>query len=220
MKRVFDIVTSSMGLIILSPLLLVCILLICLDSHGGAFFKQKRVGRYNRDFVLYKFRSMRSQAWAKGQLITVGEEDPRITRIGRFIRRYKIDELPQLYNVLRGDMSIVGPRPLVRQQVELYPEDYMPILSVRPGITSNASIYFRNESKILGMVDHPERYFKEVIMPQKIKLNKEYVANQSFWNDMRLIGHTLFPCRAEEAPLPPAEDMPEGVRLKRDLAAN
>lgn len=214
MKRVFDIVTSSMGLIILSPLLLVCVILICLDSKGGAIFKQKRVGRYNKDFVLYKFRSMRSQTWVKGQLITVGEEDPRITRIGRFIRHYKIDELPQLYNVLRGDMSFVGPRPLVRQQVELYPDLYEPILTVRPGITGIASIYFRNENAILGMVDDPERYFKEVIMPKKIALNMEYVQHHTFWGDMRLIYQTIFSRKSSQAPLPNEENMPDGIHLK------
>lgn len=189
-KRLLDIVVSLLGLILLSPLFVIVALLIKCDSKGSVFFRQKRVGRHNRDFVLYKFRSMQHQDWSKNQLITVGDDDPRITRLGRRLRLLKIDEFPQLINVLKGDMSLVGPRPLVRQQVELYPDLYLPILAVRPGITSPASIYFRHESAILGEQEYPEKYFKEVIMPKKIELNLEYVAHHSFFGDLKILLRT------------------------------
>lgn len=194
MKRLFDIIASALGLIIVSPLLLIVALWVKIDSKGPVIFKQKRVGRYNQDFLLYKFRSMTNQNWGGEQLITIGNHDPRVTKVGYFIRKYKIDELPQLFNVLKGDMSIVGPRPLVRQQVELYPELYAKLLTVRPGITCEASIIYSDEDELLAKADDPEKYFAEVLMPEKIRLNTHYVENRSFWLDMKLIFHTFHSC--------------------------
>ncbi|MBB6276401.1 sugar transferase [Porphyromonas circumdentaria] len=192
MKRLLDFIVSLLGLILLSPVFLIVSLWIKLDSKGTVFFRQARVGRHNKDFILYKFRSMGCQDWGKDQLITVGDDDPRITRAGYVLRRLKLDELPQLINVLKGDMSLVGPRPLVRQQVELYPDLYAPILSVRPGITSNASIYFRDENALLGKAEDPEAYFRDVVMPKKIELNLQYVQNRSMWGDIKLLFKTVF----------------------------
>lgn len=192
MKRLLDIIVSLLGLILLSPVFLIVAIWIKLDTKGTVFFRQPRVGRYNKDFILYKFRSMEYQDWGKDQLLTVGDNDPRITKAGYVLRRMKIDELPQLINVLKGDMSLVGPRPLVRQQVELYPKLYEPILSVRPGITSEASIYFRDENALLGSVKDPETYFREVIMPKKIELNLQYVKNRSMMGDLKLLLKTAY----------------------------
>lgn len=192
MKRLLDIIVSLLGLILLSPVFLIVAIWIKLDTKGTVFFRQPRVGRYNKDFILYKFRSMEYQDWGKDQLLTVGDNDPRITKAGYVLRRMKIDELPQLINVLKGDMSLVGPRPLVRQQVELYPKLYEPILSVRPGITSEASIYFRDENALLGSVEDPETYFREVIMPKKIELNLQYVKNRSMMGDLKLLLKTAY----------------------------
>lgn len=194
MKKLFDFFGAAIGILLLSPLFIVIPICILLDSRGSVFFRQKRVGRNNVDFTLYKFRSMRNQKWAPEQLITVGSNDPRITRFGRFLRQYKIDELPQLFNVLFGDMSFVGPRPLVRQQTEIYPEAYRRVLEVRPGITSPASIVFSDEDQLLGEAERPEKYFAEVLMPAKIRLNIAYVDNQSFLGDMQLILKTVLPC--------------------------
>ena len=191
-KRLLDVLVSLIGIILLSPLFIVVSILIRCDSRGSVFFRQARVGRNNKDFVLYKFRSMHHQDWGKDQLLTVGDNDPRITRLGRWLRQLKIDEIPQLINVLKGDMSLVGPRPLVRQQVELYPDLYLPILAVRPGITSPASIYFRHENALLGEQECPEVYFKEVIMPKKIELNLEYVKHNSFIGDVKILLRTAY----------------------------
>lgn len=160
------------------------------DSNGPVFYKQKRVGRGNKDFDLYKFRSMRVGADKLG-LITVGGRDPRITRSGYFIRKYKLDEFPQLINVLKGDMSIVGPRPEVRKYVDLYTPEQLQVLQVRPGITDPASIRYRNENELLAQVEEPERYYREVIMPDKLRLNLEYVQTMSLGEDLRLIFSTF-----------------------------
>ncbi|MDY6147444.1 MAG: sugar transferase [Porphyromonas sp.] len=192
MKRVFDIIVSLVGLLLCSPLLLLIALWVKFDSPGPVFFVQPRVGRNNKDFDLIKFRSMTHQRWADGQLITVGNHDPRITRSGYYLRRYKLDELPQLINVLKGDMSLVGPRPLVRQQVEVYFEQYEPILSVRPGITSEASLYYSNEDELLGAADNPEKLFCEELLPKKIELNMHYVRHHSFAGDIRLLLRTFW----------------------------
>lgn len=192
MKRLLDIIVSLLGLLLLSPVFLIVAIWIKLDTKGTVFFRQPRVGRYNKDFILYKFRSMECQDWGKDQLLTVGDNDPRITKAGYILRKMKIDELPQLINVLKGDMSLVGPRPLVRQQVELYPDLYAPILSVRPGITSDASIYFRDENALLGQVENPEEYFREVIMPKKIELNLHYVEHRSMCGDIKLLFKTAY----------------------------
>jgi lipopolysaccharide/colanic/teichoic acid biosynthesis glycosyltransferase len=189
-KRLFDIIASGLGLICLSPLFLVLFVWIKLDSAGPVFYRQIRVGRYNRDFRLYKFRSMRVNADKQG-LITVGGRDPRVTRSGYYIRKYKLDEFPQLINVLIGDMSLVGPRPEVRKYVELYTPEQMHVLDVRPGITSLASIRYRNENDILAAAEDPDRCYVEQVMPDKLAIDLEYVNKASLWNDIRLIFSTF-----------------------------
>lgn len=182
--------TSGLGLIVLSPLFLFLALWIRYDSRGPVFYRQVRVGRNNKDFRLYKFRSMRSGADRQG-LITIGGRDPRVTRAGYYIRKYKLDELPQLINVFVGDMSIVGPRPEVRRYVDLYTPEQMQVLTVRPGITDMASIRYRNENELLEQAEDPEKYYREVVMPDKLKINREYIERASFWFDIRLIFCTL-----------------------------
>ena len=175
----------------LSPLFLVLAIWIKCDSPGPVFYKQVRVGRNNRDFRLFKFRSMQVGADKKG-LITVGGHDSRVTRSGYFIRKYKLDEFPQLINVFIGDMSIVGPRPEVRKYVDLYTPEQMHVLDVRPGITSLASIRYRNENELLEKVDDPDQYYKDVIMQDKLKIDLEYVQKASFWFDIKLIFRTFW----------------------------
>lgn len=191
MKRFFDIVASGLGLLCLSPLFLILAVWIKCDTPGPVFYRQTRVGRYNRDFRLYKFRSMRIGADRQG-LITVGGHDPRITRSGYFIRKYKLDEFPQLINVLVGDMSLVGPRPEVRKYVDLYTSEQMHVLDVRPGITDPASIRYRNENELLAQTADPDKYYIETIMPDKLRINLEYVANHSFCSDIVLIFKTFW----------------------------
>lgn len=190
MKRIFDVVASGLGLLVLSPFFLLLAVWIKLDSAGPVFYRQVRVGRYNRNFRLFKFRSMRVGADKKG-LITVGGRDPRVTRSGYFIRKYKLDELPQLINVLLGDMSLVGPRPEVRKYVEMYTSEQLHVLDVRPGITDMASIRYRNENELLAEAEDPEAYYIREIMPDKLKINLEYVAKHSFWFDIKLIFKTI-----------------------------
>lgn len=191
MKRLFDIVASGCGLLVLSPLFIVLAIWIKLDSKGPVFYKQSRVGQYNKDFMLYKFRSMRVGSDKKG-LITVGNKDPRITRSGYFIRKYKLDEFPQLINVLIGDMSLVGPRPEVRKYVDLYTEEQLHVLDVKPGITDLASIRYRNENEILEKAENPDEYYINVVMQDKLKINLEYVDKHSFWYDISLIFKTFW----------------------------
>lgn len=190
MKRFFDLVVSGLGLLVLSPLFLVLAVWIKCDSKGPVFYRQVRVGRNNRDFRLYKFRSMRVGSDKKG-LITIGGHDPRVTRSGYYIRRYKLDELPQLINVFAGNMSLVGPRPEVRKYVDLYTPEQMHVLDVRPGITDLASIRYRNENELLERADDPDRYYVDVIMQDKLRINLEYVADHSFLKDIKLIGMTF-----------------------------
>ena len=190
MKRIFDIVASGIWLILLSPLFVILAIWIKCDSIGPVFYKQVRVGRNNMDFQLFKFRSMRVGSDKKG-LITVGGHDPRITRSGYYIRKYKLDEFPQLINVFKGDMSLVGPRPEVRKYVDMYTEEQMHVLDVRPGITDLASIRYRNENELLERVNDPDKYYVEVIMPDKLRINLEYVARHSFTFDIRLIFQTF-----------------------------
>lgn len=178
MIRFCDIVFSLFGLIILSPLFLVVALWIVIDNPGPVFYRQQRVGRNNKDFGLIKFRSMRVDA-DKMSLITVGDRDPRITRAGYYIRKYKIDELPQLINVLIGDMSLVGPRPEVRHYVDLYTQEQKQVLSVRPGITDYASIEFIDENTLLAASADPDKTYIEEIMPAKIALNKKWINHQT-----------------------------------------
>lgn len=190
MKRLFDIVVSGLGLICLSPLFAAVAVCIKFDSKGPVFYRQERVGRYNRDFRLYKFRSMRPDSDKLG-LITVGGRDPRVTRSGYYIRKYKLDELPQLINVFLGDMSLVGPRPEVRKYVDMYTPEQLKVLSVRPGITSLASIRYRNENDILAESDNPDKCYIEKIMPDKLSIDLEYVGKANLWNDIKLIFSTF-----------------------------
>ena len=190
MKRFFDVVASGFGLIVLSPLFLVLAIWIKCDSRGPVFYRQVRVGRGNKDFRIFKFRSMRVGA-DKGSLVTIGGHDPRVTRSGYFIRKFKFDELPQLINVFLGDMSLVGPRPEVRHYVDYWTPEQMHVLDVRPGITDPASIKFRNENELMEKADDPEKYYIGVIMQEKIKLYLEYVNNNSFFYDLGLIFKTF-----------------------------
>ena len=200
MKRLFDIVASGCGLIILSPLFLILAIWIKFDSKGPVFYRQVRVGRGNKDFRIFKFRSMRVGA-DKGSLVTIGGRDPRVTRSGYYIRKYKFDELPQLINVFIGDMSLVGPRPEVRHYVNYWTPEQMHVLDVRPGITDPASIKFRKqreqsakyavENELMEKAEDPEDYYIHVIMQEKIKLYLEYVKNSSFWYDVKLIFQTF-----------------------------
>ena len=191
MKRLFDIIASGLGLLVLSPILLIVAIWIKLDSKGPVFYRQVRVGRYNEDFRIFKFRSMRVGS-DKGSLVTIGGRDPRVTRSGYFIRKFKIDELPQLINVFIGDMSLVGPRPEVRHYVNYWTPEQMRALDVRPGITDPASIRFRNENELLEKAEDPETYYIVVIMQEKLKLYLEYVENASFWYDIKLIFQTFW----------------------------
>ncbi|MEE1020519.1 MAG: sugar transferase [Bacteroidales bacterium] len=191
MKRLFDITASFFGILILSPLFIFISLWVGLSSKGGIFYTQTRVGKNNKDFKLYKFRSMRVNSDKQG-LLTVGSKDSRITKAGYFIRKYKIDELPQLFNVLKGDMSFVGPRPEVRRYVDLYSKEQMKVLSVRPGITDPASIKYRNENDILSSASNPEEYYIQHIMPDKLKINIDYINTQTFIKDIKIIFQTIF----------------------------
>ena len=190
MIRFFDILFSALGLIVLSPLFLVLYLLIRLESRGGGFYSQQRIGRGGKPFRLYKFRSMRVGSDKKG-LITVGEHDNRITRTGAFIRKYKLDELPQLWNVLSGDMSLVGPRPEVEKYTSLYTPEQRRVLDVRPGITDWASIEYVDENRILGEASDPDKAYVEQIMPAKIALNMRYINHRIVGEYFRIIFATF-----------------------------
>ena len=191
MLRFFDIIFSFAGLVLLSPFFLLIALWIKLDSKGPVFYIQKRVGKGNKDFGVIKFRSMRLSSDLLG-LLTVGSGDPRITKSGSFIRKYKLDELPQLINVLKGDMSLVGPRPEVRKYVNYYSPAQLEVLSVRPGITDEASIVYRQENEILGKSPDPEKTYIEEIMPHKIKLNRKFIEDPSVAKYFSIIFQTIF----------------------------
>ncbi|MDU1101871.1 MAG: sugar transferase [Haemophilus parainfluenzae] len=186
MIRFFDFILSLVGLVVLAPIFIVLAIWIKIDSKGPVFYKQVRVGQNGIDFGLFKFRSMVVDADKKG-LITVGGRDPRITRSGYFIRKYKLDELPQLINVLLGDMSLVGPRPEVRKYVELYTDEQQKVLSVKPGITDYASIEYMDENEILGKSNDPEKTYIEEIMPEKIKYNMKYINNKNLFEYFKII---------------------------------
>ena len=190
MKRFFDVLFSAVLVIVLLPLGIVVSILIVLDDFGSPFFVQQRVGLNGRNFGLLKFRSMRKNAESKGQL-TVGMKDNRITRSGYFIRKYKIDELPQLVNVFLGEMSVVGPRPEVPKYVLLYNEEQQNVLSIKPGITDFASIEYVRENELLSASSNPEKTYIEEIMPAKLALNLKYVREQSFLTDMKIILQTV-----------------------------
>jgi lipopolysaccharide/colanic/teichoic acid biosynthesis glycosyltransferase len=190
MIRFFDILFSFLGLILLLPVFLVIAIAIVIDSRGGVFYSQERAGKNSRYFNLLKFRTMRTGSEQQGGL-TVGARDPRITGTGLFLRKHKLDELPQLFNVLKGEMSIVGPRPELRKYVELYSTGQKKVLQIRPGITDIASLDYIDENEILGASSDPERTYIEEIMPAKLELNKKFIENQNLGNYFRIIGLTV-----------------------------
>lgn len=190
MKRLFDLISSGIGILVLSPILVCISLLILLGSKGGIFYKQKRVGKNNKDFFILKFRTMFVNSDKKG-LLTVGDRDPRVTTTGYYLRKSKLDELPQLFNVFLGEMSLVGPRPEVRKYVNLYTKEDMLVLSVRPGITDYASIHFRNENELLKDAKDPEKKYIEEIMPIKLGLNKKYISEKGLKKDVKIIFNTI-----------------------------
>lgn len=191
MKRIFDIAVSFLGLIVLSPLFLVLALWIVFDSKGSPIYKQVRVGKNGKDFTIYKFRTMYKNSDKKG-LLTISDHDSRITHAGYHLRKHKLDELPQLINVLLGDMSLVGPRPEVRKYVNMYSKEQQKVLAVKPGITDYASIKYRYENEILANQQNPEQFYIEHIMPDKLKLNLSYIGNRTFFKDIKIIYKTIF----------------------------
>ncbi len=190
-KRLFDIFLSSIGLLLLLPLFIIVGILIKLDSYGPIFFRQKRMGKNFRPFYIFKFRTMKEEAEKRGLQITAGG-DKRLTKIGRILRKTKLDELPQLVNVLKGEMSFVGPRPEVEKYVKFYKKSYENILNVRPGITDISSIIFRDEESVLKDKDDPEKFYIETLLPQKIKLAQEYIKKASFLYDLKLVFKTFY----------------------------
>ncbi len=190
MKRLFDLISSLFVLIVLSPILLIISLFIVLDSKGGVFYKQERIGKNGNPFLLYKFRSMRTGSDKKG-LITVGASDNRTTSVGRFIRKYKLDELPQLINIIKNDMSVVGPRPEVNKYVKLYSKVQLRVLVAKPGLTDLASLAYINENEVLRKAEDPEKTYIEEIMPAKLKLNLEYIEKQNIAFDLKIIFRTI-----------------------------
>lgn len=191
LKRLIDIVASALGLLFLAPVFVLVAGLIRLDSAGPIYFRQERMGRGFRPFRIYKFRTMVPDAPARGGTLTCGRSDPRITRVGRWLRRSKLDELPQLINVLRGEMSLVGPRPEVRRFVEMFADDYAEILTVRPGITDPASLKFRHEAELLEGLPDPEAEYVARLLPEKMSLARHYVRNRSILGDLSIIVRTL-----------------------------
>ncbi len=189
-KRLFDLAAAGAGLVVLAPLLVAIGVLILMEDGRPVFFRQERVGRDGRPFRIWKFRTMVVDAERRGGAITVGR-DPRITRVGHWLRRFKLDELPQLWNVVRGEMSLVGPRPEVPRYVALYTPEQRRVLSLVPGITDPASIAYRDEAALLADSDDPERLYVERIMPDKIRINLDYAARRSLWSDVRVILETL-----------------------------
>jgi lipopolysaccharide/colanic/teichoic acid biosynthesis glycosyltransferase len=189
-KRLIDITFSLFGILILVPLFLFISIRIMLDSKGGILYKQVRVGKEGKDFILLKFRTMFVDSDKKG-LLTVGTNDRRITKVGKFLRDYKLDELPQLINVFIGDMSLVGPRPEVRKYVNLYSKEQLKVLSIRPGITDYASIQYFNENELLGKTNDPEKVYINEIMPSKLAMNLNYMKERSFLTDLKIMAATI-----------------------------
>ena len=192
MLRLFDICLSAFGLLILSPLFIIVTIWIIIDSRGPVLYRQVRVGRYGVDFTLLKFRSMRVNA-DKAGLLTVGGRDNRITNAGYYLRKFKLDELPQLFNVLTGDMSLVGPRPEVRKYVQLYNDEQKKVLQVRPGITDLASIAYKNENELLAQSEDPEKTYINEVMPEKLRLNQQFIENPTIKNYFTIIFRTVIP---------------------------
>ena len=189
-KRLFDIVVSIVAFAIFWPILLVIAISILLESRGGVFFKQQRVGRDEQVFWIYKFRTMRPDSESKG-LLTVGGRDARITQVGYYLRKFKLDELAQLINILKGDMSWVGPRPEVPKYVNMYNEEQKKVLSVRPGLTDYASLAFINENEILQQTSQPEQTYIKEIMPAKLKMNLLYIKEKSLLTDFKIMWKTF-----------------------------
>lgn len=190
MSRLFDILSSLVGILFLSPFLLLISLLIIMDSGLPVFYFQERIGLHGKPFQLLKFRSMKTGSDKKG-LLTIGSGDSRITKMGFFLRKFKLDEIPQLFNVLKGDMALVGPRPEVRKYVELYNDEQKQILNVRPGITDLASIEYINENDLLAASSDPEASYIKEVMPHKIQINILYLKERSFFKDIQVIIKTL-----------------------------
>lgn len=191
LKRVFDILSSAAGIAVSFPVLIIIGILIKVDSAGPVFFAQKRIGKDFKPFTLYKFRTMVADAEKKGLLITSGN-DSRVTAVGRLLRNTKLDELPQLFNVLKGDMSFVGPRPEVLKYVTMFKDEYRDVLTIKPGITDYASIEFRNEEEILRRYDDTEDGYVRDILPAKIELYKKYLKERGFLTDLKLVFLTLY----------------------------
>lgn len=189
-KRLFDVFFSLFGLLLIAPILIIVAILIKTNSKGSVFYRQVRVGKNNKDFKIFKFRTMHVNADKLG-LLTVGGRDPRITSIGYYLRKYKLDELPQLINVFIGEMSFVGPRPEVRKYVNLYSSEQLKVLNVKPGITDLASIEFRNENEILSEQKNPDQYYIDIIMPKKLEINLKYIQKRNLINDIGVIFKTF-----------------------------
>jgi lipopolysaccharide/colanic/teichoic acid biosynthesis glycosyltransferase len=192
-KRIFDLICSTLGLIVLSPVLIIIAIRIKTGSDGPVFFRQIRVGENNKEFEILKFRTMVVDAEKLGRQITVGN-DSRITKIGAFLRKYKLDELPQLINVFKGEMSLVGPRPEVPRYVKLYNEEQKKVLEVKPGITDLASIRYRDENDLLGEAENPDEFYINIIMPDKLALNLEYINKNNVFFDIYIIFKTIIKC--------------------------
>lgn len=190
LKRAFDIVFSGLGLIFILPLSIIIAILIKLESKGTIFYRQTRVGQFNKDFKIFKFRTMKTDSEKLG-LLTLGDKDYRVTKIGYYLRKFKLDELPQLINVFIGNMSFVGPRPEVRKYLNCYSEEDLKILYLKPGITDFASIEFRNEAELLKDAENPEAFYIDNILPKKLKLHKEYLKKKSLITDIKIILKTL-----------------------------
>ncbi|MBS1764934.1 MAG: sugar transferase [Bacteroidetes bacterium] len=190
MKRIFDLLISVVLVIILLPLVFILAIWIKLDSRGKIIYRQKRVGLHGKDFEIFKFRTMYPNADKKG-LLTVGGRDPRVTRIGYYLRKFKLDELPQLFNVINGDMSLVGPRPEVRKYVDMYNPEQKKVLNVKPGITDYASIYYRKENELLATAENPEQAYITEIMPHKLELNQQYINNAGVITDIKILWLTF-----------------------------
>ena len=203
MKRIFDLTFSLLGLIICSPIFIMVPIFIKLDSKGPVFFRQERVGKNFKSFKIYKFRTMRYDPEEKGPMITVGG-DRRVTEVGKFLRQYKVDELPQLFNVLKGEMSFVGPRPEVREYVQLFKKDYKKLLRIRPGITDPASIKYSDEERVLSSSENWEEEYKKRILPEKIDLSLQYVEQHNIMTDLKIILKTLLKARRYKSPQLPS----------------
>ncbi|MBD0831939.1 sugar transferase [Aestuariibaculum sediminum] len=191
LKRVFDIVFSILAIVLLTPLLLFICILVKLDSQGPILYKQLRVGQYNKDFEIWKFRTMYSNS-DSNKTLTIGNNDSRITKLGYYLRKYKLDELPQLFNIVKGDMSFVGPRPELRKYVNYYSASDLVVLQVKPGLTGLASLKYKNEPELLKASENPEHYYIKTILSDKLNYNKQYVKTRSFLLDLKIISSTIF----------------------------